>query len=212
MARRNKKGGDCNNSGVAGTAEQPPDIDRFRREVAQRMLEELKDAEVRVPEIWRRGIDPEIIYPGECFYRSYLYVKDLALRLDPCDHTVIPRLWLVHGEYLGWQRHGWVELPRGVVFDGVLQRFYRKRAYYEIQYARPWYKYAPSAAFVIARNMPAQADGLFPYGEWHAHLKLPWADPARPTVVDSERALELLVTSGLRPDLARYLKPARAKK
>jgi hypothetical protein len=44
-------------------------------------------------------------------------------------------MWLVHGEYGLGQRHAWVELPGDVVFDGVLQRFYKKLAYYDIELA-----------------------------------------------------------------------------
>lgn len=164
----------------------------------RRQLDRLRSAEVDVPEDWRAGIDPDVHYPGECYSRAYRYARELALRL------LNEQIWLVHGEYGLSIGHAWVELSRDVVFDAVLQRFYGKVGYYEIQIASPWYKYSPGAAMLIAANVPKDSSGTWRCGGWHVVLKLPWADPQNPTVIDHDRARELLITSGLRPDLAEF--------
>jgi hypothetical protein len=158
-------------------------------------LERLRPAEVAdVPEDWRVGITPEMLRPGECFVRSFRYVSEHFA-------SGVPML-LVHGEYLLGARHAWVELPDAIVYDGVMQRFYRRDAYYSLQAARPWYKFESPAALIIAANLPVGEDGQVSYGYWDVILRLPWADPDNPTLIDHDRAVELLVTSGLRPDLA----------
>jgi hypothetical protein len=156
-------------------------------------LERLRPAEVAdVPAAWRVGTTPDTPYPGDCYYRSFRYVSKHCTSIQP--------LWLVQGEYWLGARHAWVELPDDLVFDGVMQRFYRKDAYYEIQGARAWYKFESGAAVLVAINLPSK-DGLTQYGYWDSILGLPWADPANPTVIDYDRAWELLVSSGLRADL-----------
>jgi hypothetical protein len=167
-------------------------------------LERLRPAEVTdVPEVWRAGTTPETLRPGECFFRSFRYVSEHFASGVP--------MWLVHGEYLLGARHAWVELPDAVVFDGVMQRFYRRDAYYSIQVARAWYKFESPAALIIAANLTVGEDGLVPYGAWDVILKLPWADPDNPTMIDADRATDLLVTSGLRPDLAGFCRRKRAR-
>jgi hypothetical protein len=167
-------------------------------------LERLRPAEVTdVPEDWRAGTTPEALHPRDCYFRSFRYVSEHFASGVP--------MWLVHGQYLWGTNHAWVELPDGVVFDGAMQRFYRREAYYEIQVARAWYQFDGSAATIIAANLPVGEDGLVPYGTWDVILKLPWADPDNPTLIDADRATELLVTSGLRPDLAGLCRRKRAR-
>jgi hypothetical protein len=156
----------------------------------------LEAAEVQVPESWRVGTTPDSPNLSECFYRSYRYVADRWCDLGR------ENLWLVHGEYSLGFAHAWVELFDRVVFDGVLQRFYDLDRYYKIQSARPWYKYEPIASTLMAANAPVHADGTKSFGDWHIFLKLPFADPSNPTIIGYDRMRELLVTSGLRPDLA----------
>jgi hypothetical protein len=173
----------------------------------ENQVHQLRSAEVEVPEAWRVGIDPRIRYPGECYIRAFRYVWDLVGRIKPND-----QVWLVHGEYGLSTGHAWVELPGDAVFDGVLQRFYEKRGYYEIHSASPWYKYSPLAASVIGLSMPKDSSGKWRCGAWHIVLKLPWADPQNPTEIDHHRAIELLIASGLRPDLAKPSKNSRSAK
>jgi hypothetical protein len=197
---------------------KPPQVEdeeaehrRWRLELERKQRHELKRAEVHVPDSWRAVSNPGELYPGQCFYRSFRFVSNLVAQLNREEgRQATDEVWIVHGEYRGWHRHGWVELPGDVVFDGVLQRFYTKSVYYEVMGARPWYKYSASAAFLILVNMPRLPNGNTLYGEWHVELRLPWADPDNPTVVDFKTASDLLVTSGLRPDLkARRKKKTR---
>jgi hypothetical protein len=170
----------------------------------RRQLHRLRSAEVDVPAIWQKGIDPRVQYPGECFCRAYHYVIDLVQRLPANEH-----IWLVHGEYGISTGHAWVELPGDVVFGAVLQRFYEKPGYYETQSASPWYKYSPAAAMIIAANIPADNSETRRYGGWHLVLKLPWADPQNPTVIEHDQVIELLITARLLPDLAKPSKKSR---
>jgi hypothetical protein len=163
-----------------------------------------KDREVSVPPIWSEGTEPAIVYAQECFYRAYLYAEALFLRLSPEE---LKDVYLVHGQcILALGPHAWVELPGDTVFDGVLQRFYRL----SLIQAAAWYKYTPSAATTLACNMSADAHGQQCYA-FYLPLKLPWGDPANPLIIDDDNVIELLVKSGLRPDLANY-KPRRRKR
>jgi hypothetical protein len=162
-----------------------------------------EDREVSVPPIWGEGTEPSIVYTHECFYRSYLYAEYLFLRLK---REELKDVYLVHGEcMLAMGPHAWVELPGDVIFDGVLQRFYR------LSHVTAWYKYTPSAATVLACNMPVDAHGQQSYA-FYLPLKLPWGNPANPLIIDDDNVIELLVTSGLRPDLANYKSRRRKRR
>lgn len=160
-----------------------------------RIAANLKPFEVEVPAAWRAVTQPGTLYIGECFSRGFRFVSDLRLALR--EDSALDDMWLVHGEYLLGQPHGWVELPGDVVFDGTFQQFYSRPDYYAEVSARPWYKYAPMAAVVISINMPMDSEGRTPIGNWHDYLKLPWADPENPTVIKFEQAMDLITTSGL---------------
>ncbi len=159
----------------------------------RRHLAKLAGAEVGVGRKWQVGTTRRAIFPGECFYRAALYVS------QP-DLSSAEGLWLVHGQNtMARKRHAWVELPDGVVFDAVLQRFYSRQGYYDGTVARPLYKYTPAAAAVILLRLPKSPDGRTLYGDWHDPLGLPWADPAHPLEVDEERAMAALTAQGYFP-------------
>jgi hypothetical protein len=161
------------------------------------MAKDLKPFEVvGVSPVWRACTEPGKLYPGECFARSSSFISMLSLALKPGDPTR-DDLWLVHGEYMGWHRHGWVELPGDVVFDGIFQQFYGRKGYYDTVFARPWYKYTHGAAWLVYLNMPLSPNGMMPFGNWHEYLNLPWADPNNPTVIDDKKAWELIQAAGL---------------
>lgn len=159
----------------------------------RRYLARLAGVEVAVGRKWRTGTDSRAIYPGECFYRAALYVYHLS-------RFTTEGLWLVHGENaMALNRHAWVELPDGMVFDAVLQRFYSKKGYYDITVARPLYKYTPYAAYILPLHLPKFPDGSALGGDWHEPLGLPWPDPDNPIEVDRERAIEALTARGYYP-------------
>lgn len=170
-----------------------PTLQEWRLSLTLGLKDDLQDVEIEVPSIWREGLVADRIFPGECFFRALQYVIDLLVkRRDGCAGVS-----LVHGEYLGFYRHGWVELPGNIVFDGVLQKFYPKAAYYKRAGARPWYKYDAVAVPMIWANIPLGPDGLVHCGDWHTFLRLPWANFKAPTVINHTRAQELIVASGL---------------
>jgi hypothetical protein len=77
---------------------------------------------------------PDRSFYGQCYQRSLRFVLD-RLASDECV--------LVHGTlYAGGYDHAWVELPRGIVFDGVTQRFYGLAGYYSALGARRGKRYA----------------------------------------------------------------------
>jgi hypothetical protein len=86
---------------------------------AQRWIEFLGHCEVEVSAPLRRGVTLRKTSPGGGFDTTLSYV--LA-------HPEIKGLRLVHGRSLGIA-HSWVELPGGIVFDGVAQRFYTLAGY-----------------------------------------------------------------------------------
>jgi hypothetical protein len=156
-------------------------------------VDEHKSDEVDVPAHWKEGTTPDTIYPHECFYRAYRYIADLDLHLGNDDGV-----YLIHGECcLAWGAHAWVELPGGIVFDGVRQRFYSQAV---LGPAAVWYKYTRSAANLLAANICRKAPACYAFYE---PLKLPWGDPSNPLVIDFDKAVEYLVSSGIRPDLAK---------
>ena len=173
-------------------AQEPALLVRLERELSRREI-------VEVPPSWRSVTDPSSRYEGECFYRAFKFISALCRTGAYDDRSLV--VYLVHGEYMLQQDHGWVELDEDIVFDGVRQRFYEKAAYYEILGVKPWYKYIPGAAFIILANMPELPGGQVEYC-WHCALKLPWSDPNKPIVIDVPDAQKYLVSSGLRPDRA----------
>lgn len=66
------------------------------------------------------------LYPKWCYERAFNYVE---------SKKHIENVKLVHGLYKPYSieshsGHAWTELPRGIIFDGVLQGFYKKEDYY----------------------------------------------------------------------------------
>jgi hypothetical protein len=172
----------------------------------QERVEEMRGDEANVPDHWRAQTDPDTLFPGQCFPKAYAFVSSWVCVQEPPDRAV----WMVVGKAIvgGIHCHAWVELPGDVVFDGTLQRFYHKRAYYEKQLAEAWYKYTPSAAMMLARYCPSGAY----YWNWHATIRLPWADPANPMTLDREEVCKRLAAVGLGPGAAPKRPKGRSRK
>ncbi len=92
---------------------------------------------------------------GDCYRQAYYFVVD-----DAPDGS-----HLVHGhikagadstQLIG---HAWVELPGGIVYDGVLQRFYRLDGYYTSREAK-WTLAFPKS------DVPMILAGKFHFGPW----------------------------------------------
>jgi hypothetical protein len=92
--------------------------------VGRHLLESAQ--QVAVEPGWATRTWPRRRYPQQCYPRTTKYVL---------DHPDIDGLQLVHGvvshapHFLPFD-HAWVELPRDVVFDGVVQRFFTRVSYY----------------------------------------------------------------------------------
>lgn len=141
---------------------------------------------------WLDGVYPQDIFPQECFCRAYCYATDL-------NRFSEKGIWLVHGECaFALGPHAWVEMPDGLIFDGVFQQFFRAEDYADKLLGQPWYKFTPEAAFLIAANMPMTDDGQY-FHRWDVKLKLPWYRGV-PLEVDFEKAEELIVSSGIRAE------------
>ena len=169
------------------------------RRLYETMKQEHADYAVSdVPPLWLEGVEPQAIYPQECFYRAYSYATHLS-------RFSTKGIWLVHGECgLCFGCHAWVELPDGLVFDGVFQQFYRIEDWEKRILGRAWYKYTPRAAIRISYNMPKTDDGLHRLDGWHKSLKLPFIFAGTDSLeIDDEKAEELIVLNGLRDEADR---------
>ena len=100
-------------------------------------------------------------YWGDCYRRAAEYVLARARPGGPGPR--VAGLTLVHGTgrtgTAVWA-HAWVELPGGLVFDGVRQRFYDRAGYYRVLGATAEAVYRPAEA--AARLRATQR-----YGPWH---------------------------------------------
>lgn len=91
--------------------------------------------EREVPAIFRDGTNPRRACWRKCYVKAWEYLAGLDTR-GAADGAV-----LVHGTICGWIDHAWVELPCGLVFDGVLQRFYDRDGYYVTRQAEKLCEY-----------------------------------------------------------------------
>jgi len=74
---------------------------------------------------------------GDCFTQAYYYAVDHA----PAGSVLIHGQIREGGPTARHIGHVWVELPGDIVFDGVLQKFYRKDAYYAARDAKPTFTF-----------------------------------------------------------------------
>lgn len=82
--------------------------------------------EGEVEEKYKTG-KPKRLNPKNCYEKAFRYVA---------DKRDLNEIKLVHGLYKpetikNHCGHAWVEIPDGIIFDGVMQRFYRKEGYYK---------------------------------------------------------------------------------
>jgi len=106
-------------------------------------VDELRQAEVQVPGSLRSShrIGPHNI--KDCFRKAFEYAF---------EHQV-QGIRIVHGTHRNeYFEHAWVELPDGVLFDGVLQRFYDRERYYSITNAIKIVEYSLKAYSELMSN------------------------------------------------------------
>lgn len=82
--------------------------------------------EVDVSASYRRGAHSGRVFPKDCWHKACRYVVE---HVD--DGAMLVHGTCADGEDPDFRfEHAWVELPGGVVFDGVFQRFYEQASYY----------------------------------------------------------------------------------
>lgn len=156
-------------------------MESFFTEWLDRARRRLEPAEVVVPCRYSIHTYPEHVFVHECFPRA----------LDYCESHRIKGTYYVFGNALsgGMGEHGWVELPDDIVFDGVLQRFYNRARYYELERVKVWYRFTRSAAVWLRQQ------DLDTY-RWDVHLWLPFAEPDKPPLlIDIKKARHFLASA-----------------
>lgn len=125
---------------LCGFYEEYPDRESFDAAVVdlnqagfRAMVEWLSDFETDVSDELKEWTDPTKMFTGECYAQAYNYAF----------HHRNNEYKIVHGivtDDVGLQRpigHAWVEISDEILFDGVVQRFYRRNGYYERRNAEP---------------------------------------------------------------------------
>lgn len=169
---------------------------------------DLAPFEVQVPEAWKGVTRPGNKFLHECFKWSLDFVLKLCFAL-PSDDPTQKGIHLVHGLVSGRMPHGWVELPGGVVFDGVVQKFYATADYYRITGARVLYRYESDAVHYLFPILPWDDGGQLT-GQWHVPLGLP-SLPSEPQTVTRQEVKGLAARAGWKPSaLLRKARPELA--
>lgn len=152
-------------------------LEQIDRDVWERLLgraeERLRPVVADVPKQLKR-LSCNFWFPGECFPRAIHVV-----RMNP----KLPTAEYILGDALGGGvgQHGWVELE-DLVFDPVLQEWYRKEGYYASEYAKPWYRFSRPATMYLVRQMEKLPDYNYRWDRW---LQLPFG---RNTPISLEQA------------------------
>ena len=110
----------------------------------------------------RKRLCQDYWFPGECFPRAINFVK---------TNPKLPTAEYILGKSLsgGLGEHGWVEFE-DLVFDPVLQEWYRKEGYYASEGANPWYRFNRPATIYLARQMSKLPEFTYRWDWW---LQLP---------------------------------------
>lgn len=122
---------------------------------AKKEIEELASYEVEPPEQYNT-VKRKYLSPKLCYKKAYSYI--LSLKGKASENVK-----LVHGHYNHFPEsfgHAWVELPGGIVFDGVLKRFYSRADYYKMKNLYKDAEYSKKEAHILALSQRH-------YGPWH---------------------------------------------
>jgi hypothetical protein len=107
---------------------------------------------------WARHTWPRRRYPQQCYSKTTKYIL---------DHPQLEGMRLVHGvvshgpHFVPFD-HAWVELPGGVVFDGVVQTFFTHVSYYAVMLAMVLDAYSAAEARQLVETYRHP-------GPWNAH-------------------------------------------
>lgn len=86
--------------------------------------------EVAVPDRLTAGTYPGRVFGKRCYSRAFYYFD-----AHRAAGAVLCHGWVTTVDYPF--AHAWVELPDGLVFDGVVQTFYTLAGYHEAMRVRP---------------------------------------------------------------------------
>jgi hypothetical protein len=132
---------------------------REMAKIKARVIEEMRPYEVEPPAHFKTGKPKRITFKA-CYRKAASYLIDL-----PCPDAIRDKVKLVHGTYQHYATfradHAWIELPGGIVFDGVLQRFYSLGDYYRVFKCEKEAEY--EAKDVMAKIIEPNAH----FGPWH---------------------------------------------
>jgi hypothetical protein len=111
--------------------------------VGRELLEQAEQVEVAPG--WVRRTWPRRRYPQQCYQKTLKYVR---------EHAHIAGMRLVHGVICHARPvspldHAWVELPGGIVFDGVVQAFFTRDSYRRVMSAVPLDSYSVSESELL---------------------------------------------------------------
>jgi hypothetical protein len=129
---------------------------------------------VGIPDGWRIGTAPGFVQRRECYRRAWRYLE---------HHQEIPALKLVHGSVFSPDKdgrigHAWVLLPGGVVFDGVVQRFYAVSSYHAItrSQADAFHSWSDARHLHEQPVIDCADPSCRARGASHCHLYGPWEE------------------------------------
>jgi len=126
------------------------------KEISRLDREKMKAYEVEPGEVYqiknRRHLKPK-----RCYEEAFRY-------MSKCEHP--DKVVLVHGLYKPpklnrYAGHAWIEINGNVIFDGVLQRFYKKTDYIKYYEAIEEMRYTKKEMFSTGLKNGGH------YGPWH---------------------------------------------
>lgn len=132
--------------------------------------------------VWLEGVDFDNIYPQQCFEQAFNYTK-AKCRWGLSHKYVIGECSLCFGQ------HAWVELPNGLVFDGVFQAFYKWEEYQKQMHARQLNVFDEQSAYMLACHYDCSPS------RWWNKLGLPMLSDGEPQhVLTRDETWELIKT------------------
>ena len=135
----------------------------------RRIVRERRRATTAALAPWRRTVSTDVLcgaqpsrrHWADCYRRACNYVLAHTPGKGACPPLAGIRLAHgVCGDATDQWAHAWVELPDGLIFDGVRQAFYDRGGYYQVLHA-------VAEATYDAPAMIEQMRASLRYGPWH---------------------------------------------
>lgn len=94
------------------------------KRVKESIIARMAPYEVEPNEKYKTG-KPKRYYMGACYQKAFEYFT----QVKPTGGVLVHGIYAPESFMSIKTGHAWVELPGNIIFDGVLQRFYRKEDY-----------------------------------------------------------------------------------